>query len=52
MLLGKIVGTLVATKKDPKTIGNTIKIVQIIDEYGKPTGEFEVAADTVGSKKW
>ena len=50
MLLGRIVGTLVATKKDPKTIGNTIKIVQIIDEYGNPTGEFEVAADTVGSK--
>lgn len=50
MLLGKVTGTLVATKKDPQIIGNTIKIVQLIDIYGKPLSEFEVAADTVGSK--
>ena len=50
MLLGRVTGTLVATAKDPKIVGNTIKIVELIDIYGKPIGGFEVAADTVGSK--
>lgn len=50
MLLGRVTGTLVSTVKDPKIVGNTIKIVEIIDIHGKPIGGFEVAADTVGSK--
>jgi microcompartment protein CcmK/EutM len=50
MLLGKVVGTLVSTKKDEKLVGNTIKIVQLIDANGNPINGFEVAVDTVGSK--
>ncbi len=51
MNLGVVVGKIISTKKDPKIIGNIIKVVELIDPDGKPTGEFEIAADTVGSKK-
>lgn len=39
-----------ATMKDPKIKGNTIKIVQMIDLKGKALKDFEVAVDTVGAK--
>ncbi len=50
MRLGKVVGKLVATVKDEKIEGNTIRLVQLVDENGKEKNKYEVAADTVGAK--
>ncbi len=50
MLLGKVTGTLVSTVKNRKIVGNTIKVVEIIDLNGHSLGSYEIAADTVGSK--
>lgn len=51
MRIGKVIGTVVSTVKDPKIIGNVIRIVELIDPYGKSSNEYEVAADTVGANK-
>jgi microcompartment protein CcmK/EutM len=49
MLLGKIVGTLVATRKDEKLQGLKFFIVRQIDVEGHETGAYVVAADAVGA---
>lgn len=49
MLLGKIVGTVVATRKDEKLQGKKLLIVKTIDpETGNHSG-YQVAVDTVGA---
>ena len=49
MLLGKIAGTVVATRKDEKLQGKKLLIVRIIDpETGDELG-YQVAIDTVGA---
>ncbi len=49
MLLGKIAGTVVATRKDEKLEGKKLLIVRIIDpETGDDLG-YQVAVDTVGA---
>ena len=49
MLLGKIAGTVVATRKDEKLEGRKLLIVRTMDpETGAPTG-YQVAVDTVGA---
>ncbi len=50
MQMARVVGTVVATQKDPKLVGLKLQLVQPIDigtgtESGKPL----VAADTVGA---
>jgi ethanolamine utilization protein EutN len=47
MLLAKIVGTVVATRKDPRLVSNKLLIVRPIDPRGKPDGNYLVAIDTV-----
>ena len=47
MLLGKIVGTVVATRKDPRLISAKLLIVRPIDTRGKVEGAPLVAVDTV-----
>ncbi|WPC44390.1 EutN/CcmL family microcompartment protein [Clostridium sp. JS66] len=49
MFLGKVVGKVVSTQKDPKFIGSKLLIVKKIDESGKVSGEPIVAIDTVGA---
>jgi ethanolamine utilization protein EutN len=49
MQLGKIVGTVVASRKDEKLEGLRLQLVKYVDTDGKPTGSFVVAADSVGS---
>ncbi len=49
MLIGKIVGTLVADQKDPKLIGMTLLVVRQLDIEGKEAGGYVVAADSVGA---
>jgi microcompartment protein CcmK/EutM len=47
MILGKVVGTIVATRKDEKLHGKKLLIVKVIDpETGKESG-YVVAVDTV-----
>ncbi|HEV2983581.1 MAG TPA: EutN/CcmL family microcompartment protein [Vicinamibacterales bacterium] len=47
MLLGKIVGTVVATRKDPRLVSNKLLVVRPIDPHGKAEGHYLVAIDTV-----
>ena len=47
MLLAKIVGTVVATRKDPRLVSNKLLIVRAIDPRGKGDGANLVAVDTV-----
>ena len=49
MQLGKIVGTVVSTQKDEKLKGMRMHIVKFVDTYGKQTGPFVVAVDSVGA---
>ena len=49
MFLGKIAGTVVATRKDEKLQGKKLLIVRTIDpETGDDSG-YQVAVDTVGA---
>jgi microcompartment protein CcmK/EutM len=47
MLLAKIVGTVVATRKDPRLVSNKLMVVRGIDPKGKADGNYLVAVDTV-----
>ena len=47
MLLAKIVGTVVATRKDPRLGSNKLLIVRPVDPKGKAEGSYLVAVDTV-----
>lgn len=47
MLLAKIVGTVVATRKDPKLVSNKLLVARPVDPKGKPEGSVLVAVDTV-----
>jgi microcompartment protein CcmK/EutM len=47
MILGKIVGTVVATRKDPRLVSNKLMVVRPIDPRGKAEGNSLVAVDTV-----
>jgi microcompartment protein CcmK/EutM len=47
MLLAKIVGTVVATRKDPRLVSNKLMVVQPVDPRGQSEGHCLVAVDTV-----
>ena len=47
MLLAKIVGTVVATRKDPKLVASKLLVARPVDPKGKPEGAVLVAVDTV-----
>ena len=47
MLLGKVVGTLVASRKDEKLEGFKLLVVRRVTIDNEPTGEYVVAADAV-----
>jgi len=49
MLLGKVVGTVVSTRKDPKIAGLKFMVVKQIDVEGVETGSYVIAADAVGA---
>ncbi len=48
MLLGQVVGTVVATQKESSLIGLKFLLVRAVDENKEPTGATVVAADVVG----
>lgn len=49
MLMGRVSGTVVATRKDPNLVGLRFLLVEELDREFKGTGRFVVAADAVGA---
>ncbi|MGK5089882.1 EutN/CcmL family microcompartment protein [Bdellovibrionota bacterium FG-2] len=49
MNVGKVIGTVVASRKDPKLEGLTLLLVQQTDLTGTPKGSNVVAVDSVGA---
>jgi len=49
MLLGKVIGTLVASRKEPTLEGLKLLVVRACDVDGTPSGATVVAADAVGA---
>ncbi|MCH7874032.1 MAG: EutN/CcmL family microcompartment protein [Gemmatimonadetes bacterium] len=49
MLLGRVVGTLVASRKEPSLEGLKFLVLKQTDLEGKETGGYLVAADAVGA---
>ena len=47
MILAKVVGTVVATRKDERLVSNKLLIARPMDPHGKAEGSFLVAVDTV-----
>ena len=47
MVLSKVVGTVVATRKDPRLVSNKLLVVRPVDPRGKAEGNYLVAVDTV-----
>lgn len=49
MLLGRVVGTLVATRKEPSLDGVKLLVLKHLNVEGSETGGYVVAADAVGA---
>ena len=49
MLLGRVVGTVVASRKEEELTGLTLLLVRGADAQGNPTGGLVVAIDAVGA---
>lgn len=49
MLLGRVVGTVVATRKDPRLEGKKLLVVRTVDPFGKDQAGYVVAVDTVSA---
>jgi ethanolamine utilization protein EutN len=47
MILGRVVGTVVATRKDERLVGAKLLLVRHIDPRGKDEAAHMVAVDTV-----
>ena len=47
MLLARVVGTVVATRKDPRLVSSKLLIARPMDPRGNPEGNYLVAIDTV-----
>ncbi|MHB1274555.1 MAG: EutN/CcmL family microcompartment protein [Candidatus Humimicrobiaceae bacterium] len=48
MILGKVVGSVVATLKDPSLLGKKLLLVKAIDLEGNLLDPFVIAVDVVG----
>lgn len=49
MLLGKVIGTVVSTRKDPKIEGLKFLVVRQVDIHANEMSNYVVAADSVGA---
>jgi ethanolamine utilization protein EutN len=47
MILARVVGTVVATRKDPRLVSNKLLVARPMDPRGTPEGNYLVAVDTV-----
>jgi ethanolamine utilization protein EutN len=49
VILARVVGTVVATRKDPRLEGKKLIVIQPVSPEGKPEGGYIVAVDTVSA---
>jgi len=49
MILARVVGSVVATRKDPRLEGRTLLILNPVSPEGKADAGYVVAVDTVGA---
>ena len=49
MFLAKVIGTVVATRKDPALTGTKLLVIQPLDPEHRPSGKPLVATDSVGA---
>jgi microcompartment protein CcmK/EutM len=49
MILARVVGTVVATRKDPRLEGKTLLVLKPVSPEGKDDAGYVVAIDTVGA---
>jgi len=49
MLIGKVVGSVVATRKDEKLENRKLLLVQVHDHRNEPRDQYVVAVDAVGA---
>ena len=47
MILAKVVGTVVATRKDERLVASKLLVARPLDPSGAPDGNYLVAVDTV-----
>jgi ethanolamine utilization protein EutN len=47
VILARIVGTVVATRKDPRLVSSKLLVARPVDPRGKAEGSYVVAVDTV-----
>ena len=47
MILARVVGTIVATRKDARLVSSKLMIARPMDPHGKAEGNYLVAVDTV-----
>lgn len=49
MLIARIIGTVVATQKDPRLSGKKLLVLRTLNIDGTDTNSYVVAVDTVGA---
>ena len=49
MLIGKVIGTVVASQKDARLEGLKFQVLQVLDLQGAPSKTYVVAIDAVGA---
>ena len=49
MILARVVGTVVATRKDPRLEGKTLLILKPVSPDGKDEAGYVISVDTVGA---
>jgi microcompartment protein CcmK/EutM len=49
MILARVVGTVVATRKDPRLEGKKLLIIKPVSPEGKEDGNYLIAVDTVSA---
>lgn len=49
MILARVVGTVVATRKDPRLEGRKLLVLQPVDASGKSQGAYTISVDTVSA---
>jgi len=49
MLIGKVIGSVVATRKDEKLENQKLLLVQVHDHRNEPRDQYVVAVDAVGA---
>ncbi|MED6335016.1 MAG: EutN/CcmL family microcompartment protein [Planctomycetota bacterium] len=49
MLIGKVMGSVVATQKDEKLLDRKLLVVQMHDHENRPKEQYVVAVDSVGA---